>query len=224
MVDTVQIFYIFDRPVDRRTIRSAVSFCARTAEPNGDRTDVDALVAALVDERESLAFLYEDVHVHLRSDRDVEFLPDMPTLALRVDDVYFRYNELNEKDDILAHSGQLVEFVAGLYEHLVDEARRPHYVYGFGPADVEVLTDPNLDESISKDGVLDHRLEFVGWLQILPPAMLSDADEDAVLSTPAWRVERLSDGGLLVVTERTPTMIEANYHLHKIEAHLSEHL
>jgi len=100
------------------------------------------------------------------------------------------------------HTDTLVSLVAATYEALVDGGCPVSCVYGFGPTEVQMLLNGAVeipDEQLAGSGV-----EALFWLQILPPARVSAVGRDRLLSSPAWRVEELSDGGVLLVVYDTP--------------------
>lgn len=224
MTESVHVICFFDGTSPELPVQDVLSFCLDRATPLSGEQPVGArdIASRVLEDGQSVSFGYEDIAFNLRAgDRDGDLVPALPALSLRLDDIYFRPRQgVNTEEDVLAHSAQLADLVVGLYEHLAREGHPPKFVCGLGPGDVEVLGNPAFPEELTEVGVLADRYEFVSWLQILPPAMADTFDEDRLLSAPASRVERLTDGAVLLVVDTSPTMIESAYDPDAVAEHL----
>lgn len=165
--------------------------------------------------------MYEEIAFSLATRFESNAVPELPALVLHLDALYFRPRDgLNTIDDVRSHSDQLIELVRLLYERLVETDREPVYVLGLGPGDEEVLSNPDFEEQVTTDGLRGDQLEFVSWLQILPPRMVETYGVETLQSAPASRVDILSNGAVCLVVDTTPTMIESVYEPEAVEAYL----
>jgi len=100
------------------------------------------------------------------------------------------------------NTSALISLVTAIYETLVEQDYPVSYVYGFGPTEVQMLLDGAVDVPAAQ--LAGSSVEALFWLQILPPSRVSVLGEDRLLSAPAWRVEQVSDDGILLVVYDTP--------------------
>lgn len=58
------------------------------------------------------------------------------------------------------------------------------------------------------------------WLHVLPPALVDRAGRDQLLAAPAWRVEALSDGAVLLVVDDLPDVGDGTNNRESVLDHL----
>lgn len=222
MSNNVDMYVLFPSPVTDGTTADVIRFCRNRAHPDTDTSNPGAVAHELETDATRIGFTYEDIQFTLRVNPATDTVPDVPRILLRIDELYFRPREgLNTTADVIDHSSQLTELAVELYEYLVACGRTPAYVWGLGPGDVEVLTTPGSPEEITAASIRDGRVTFIAWSQILPPDVVANLGREALLRAPAFRTEQLSDGGVLLVVDTSPTMIESNYEPEAVASHLS---
>jgi hypothetical protein len=222
MTDQIDIHFVFDSPASPCLVAELFESCCESISPSSD-ADGDSSVTT----RDTLAaggkseFRFHDLVFLVRVNPADEVFPSLPHFQLGIPERYFRPRQgLNSTEDVLSHSSQLVELTAELYEQLVTRGQPPQYVCGLGPGDIEVLTNPVYEETITEEAVLDGQVEFVGWLQIYPPETVADVGVESFRTAPASQVEMMPNGGVLLVADTSPTMIESNYDPDAIAEHL----
>lgn len=52
---------------------------------------------------------------------------------------------------------------------------------------------------ITAESLANDRLRYLPWLAVFPPAMVESYGRETLLSAPAWKVEELDDGAILIV-------------------------
>lgn len=144
-----------------------------------------------------------------------ERLPELPGLTLSLDETYFRPGA--DEAETTAHVGDYVDCVRRCYEAAGDAGHTPVYVVGADPNQLGALLGDYGTVKTTLGGVFDGEVQQLYWLQVLSPDAVERLGRDQVLSTPAWRVESLNDGAVLIVAYPDPHF-PAN--VDEIETHL----
>ena len=225
MTDKIEVYYLFGEELRTETVRDVLAFCRGQGQDRENDRDVEDPSTTLETPGKWTEFEYRDLPISLTVEQNAALNPDLSAIELIVDELYFRpRQDFTSEEEVLENSERLVELVTNLYEHLAGRQQTPLRVHGFTPGVSEVLASPNYDESISSAGLRENNVEYVGWLQILPPAVFSGTDEDVVSSIPAWRVEQLVDDAVLIVTDSSPTWIGDEYDPGETEEYLERHI
>lgn len=155
-------------------------------------------------------FVYGSVHGTFVFHRNFEGLPEFPSLKL-----YFEQKEFQERhhsdDEIRDHVDDVVSLVIDLYEAANESGQQPKYVVGGNPTETEHIRTGHDRIRTTEDGVEAGRVEELYWLQIFTPEMVDFLGEDVIQSAPAWRIETLDDGAVLLVSYENPMFIGDDY-------------
>jgi len=85
---------------------------------------------------------------------------------------------------------------------LVYEATNPAYAYVTRQSDIEAM-DMYLKQPTSNDALSENRIIAPTWVMLFTPPMVEEYGREWLLDLPADRMDKLFDGGLLIVsTER----------------------
>lgn len=129
-------------------------------------------------------------------------VPDVPHVEVSIDELLFREAAESEAAPSLeTRLDDAVELVTELYLATDDRVR---VGYGVPAYHVEAILDglvglPATGESLTEDAI-----EYASWLTVFPPELVESYGRDTLLSAPAWRVEELPDGGVLLVAYERP--------------------
>lgn len=103
-----------------------------------------------------------------------------------------------------ARIDEVYDLLADLYEFFIGIGRSPLYVYGLTGEDERRIDDSGYSVSLDADAIEGDELPGIYWCQIIPPAIVDTVGEEQLLSAPGHRVERLSDGAVMLVLHRYP--------------------
>jgi hypothetical protein len=137
--------------------------------------------------------------------------PELPHIRLDVGDRRFARLDEDEETTVVEDT---IDLVAEIY--LATETR-PAFVYGMAKKMPGVLSD--LDDypvDASQRGQAVTEINFLTWLSIFPPPLVDTYGREELLSAPAWHVEELDDGSILLVEWADPTVIRDN----EVQQHL----
>lgn len=131
---------------------------------------------------------------------------DIPHITLSFDAVYFKEDEdENSPHFYKTNVNKTIELSKELYK-----STNPAFVGGEADNPDEYTPMPTkgeLDKGIIKD---------ILWFNIFPPKFVRKIGREKLLSAPAWKVEELDDGGiLLVLTEHPFYSFAFDVHEHK---------
>lgn len=127
---------------------------------------------------------------------------DAPTLSIRVSEQAFKSNSSEKNVDIY------IEIVQGLIGDISP-------LYGFGAFLVEEHLD--VERPPFKEDINNGDIDELFWLNYYSPELASELGPDHLLENPVWLVEKLSDGGVFLVTMPNPVGPGDDYDMH-IEA------
>lgn len=96
---------------------------------------------------------------------------------------------------------KLLDLIKTVYTSTVSP---PSYVYGLDPYHGEALGE-DVDLPASKDSIKDGTIDDVTWLMLFPPSFAEAIGRERLEEAPAWRVEELDDGAVLLVAVENPT-------------------
>jgi len=140
----------------------------------------------------------------LVNDKTPEGLPALPHLDVDLREQYYVPGRV-DPDAVETHVDDYADLVARLHERARGVGHEPLYALGADPNQLAALFgDGPGPVATTRDGVLDGRLEQLYWLQVLPPAMVEEVGRNALLDAPAWRVDELPSGAVLLVAYPNP--------------------
>lgn len=142
----------------------------------------------------------------------------LPQLTCTVGDHHFFPREGESDREAVDRIDTLYTFVREIYEACVERDATPLYVYGVSPVEFDRATDPDHPNGITGERLLSAELPGIWWCQVLPPRMARRYCPDDLQSIPAFRVERVSDGGVLLVVYHAVTVEGAREHSPKTVA------
>jgi hypothetical protein len=128
--------------------------------------------------------------------------PHLPHLRLDVGDRRFAHLDEEPEPTVVKDT---IDLVAEIY--LATE-ERPAFVYGMAkkmPGVVKELGSYPIPASQVGEDVSE--IQFVSWLSIFPPSLVDMYGRERLLSAPAWHVEELDDGSILLVGWKDPTEV-----------------
>lgn len=158
--------------------------------------------ATLLETDDEATFTFDSVDYHFTFDApDLDTFTDVPTIECQIYDGYFKSKTV-EADQAATNREQLVTIIRALYLHLINKNKLVTYVCGLGPAEVQTFLDT--DVSISEAQFRGEDIERLFWLQILSPTVVSRLGIKRLREAPAWHVEELTDGAVLLIVFRTP--------------------
>lgn len=205
MVEDSRAVFFFEPPFDREAKRDVSD--AWHGLKGFDPSDEFAGVAPDIEAGEPTSFggRWESVLPTVLVDQKVpEHLPDLPHLAVDLREQYFAPGRADE-EDVPEYVGDFADFVARCYQQARAVGHQPLYVLGADPNQLSALFGEKPEPvATSREGILEGDLEQLYWLQVFPPRMVERVRRDALLSAPAWRVEELSDGAVLLVAYANP--------------------
>jgi hypothetical protein len=128
--------------------------------------------------------------------------PNLPHLRLKIG--YRRFDQPDE-EEMVVRVDDAVDLIKKVY--LATE-ERPAFVYGMSknmPGVVKELGSYPIPASQAGEDVSE--IQFVSWLSIFPPSLVDMYGRERLLSAPAWHVEELDDGSILLVGWKDPTEV-----------------
>ncbi|WP_336358963.1 hypothetical protein [Haloarcula sp. CGMCC 1.6347] len=137
--------------------------------------------------------LEESEIAHETTRRSVDF-DDFPTIQFTVKDLQYLKGGADHPLDV-GSDEPLRELLDILKFCYTTTEERPIAVYSTTPDTPLDLRKP----PITAESVANSRFTYLPWLTILPPAMVEEYGRETVLSTPAWHVDELDDGSVLLV-------------------------
>ncbi len=117
-------------------------------------------------------------------------VPDVPSLRLRIGSAEFHAGE--------RPVGALLDLLRELY-YAVD----PQYCCGLDPGHVEGIRR-QAGLPVTEESLANTHVETASWLMLFPPEMVAAYGREFLLSAPAWRVEEVDDGAVLLVASSDP--------------------
>jgi hypothetical protein len=124
---------------------------------------------------------------------------DFPHFNVSVQDHHFFRLDGEDDRDAVERIDTLYTFLAAFYDDLVALGRTPLSVHGLEPIEYDKAVDPDHGNGITAERIRSGELPGIYWCQILPPRLVERIGADELLSVPAFRSERLSDGAVLLV-------------------------
>lgn len=118
--------------------------------------------------------------------------PEVESIAISTPELYLEPDE--EDSETAVH--RYLNFIIHLYEYL-----EPWYGYGLFLLDGVGLGDEQPDFAAIRTG----EIETLFWLNLFPPGLVDSIGRSKLEGAPAERVERLDDGGVLLLTNPYPS-------------------
>jgi hypothetical protein len=137
--------------------------------------------------------LHEDEFFHKSSEQDIN-LADSPTIQLSVSDIQYLKGGSEHPLDVEPDEPlrELLDIITFCYTATEE---RPVAAYSTTPDTPLDLRKP----PITAESVANGQLTYLPWLTIFPPKMVEEYGRETILSAPAWHVEALDDGSILLV-------------------------
>lgn len=159
----------------------------RTTEKTEDAIDSIAVAGT-----GKIGLWYKDLRLDLEINRESPYVPDVPYFSLMVWSVLESYSD---DDDALIRDriSQFLDIARPLAE-LAD----PTYAYGF----IENY-EPE-DVCPTERDVREGTIENVFWINVFSEPAVTQLGEERLLSTPAWKIEKLSTGAIFLVVNDSP--------------------
>lgn len=125
---------------------------------------------------------------------DSSFESGIPNITLSVEPVYFTEDE-DENDSFYYKKSvdKIIELSKELY--LI---AKPAFVAGEG-------SDPyELTPKLMKEYLKNSTIKNIFWFNIFPPKLVEKIGREKLLSAPAWLIEELADGGIMLILTQHP--------------------
>lgn len=211
--DTFRTYYLLDNPVEERFVRNLIRTCLDigcTTTQDG-RTDIckygsaDTGVLRTTEETEvavdSLAacgtgrieLWYKDIRFDLELNRESPYVPDVPYFSLMVWSRQFESYGDDADAEIQNRVGQFLDIARPLAE-----LAGPTYAYGF------IEKHEPEDVSPTERDIREGTIEDIFWINVFSEPAITKLGEEQLLSAPAWTVEKLSTGAILLVVNDSP--------------------
>lgn len=214
--DNVDVRFHFDRELSSEFIQQLLEYCFNIgctthdgenrdqcwyvgAATDYDYAEVETSVAidAIVEHRAGAITLWYGEWGFLfgiySSDDTGEWHPD--EFSISVDPVYFNPERDSEsRADVRSHVEELIELTT-----LLSEFTNPRIVVGSEASTEEALSGSTIPEGHSSD--IPASIE---WLTVFSPEAVRSIGKQRLLSVPAWTVESLTDGSVLLVLTDNP--------------------
>ena len=155
----------------------------------------------------TIAVWYDDIDLLLGFYRRSRIATGVPAITLSIDSYYF---SRKRREQYAQRIVTLAAFVA--------QASKSPLAYGYEDLQIEYEQDFPLDLPAEE---LPSQVDHLMWLTILGPKIVDRLGRARVLSTPAYRVEELENGGVLIVLTEHPTAADQSSDARiEAEAHL----
>lgn len=206
MVDTVEVYYLYeegfgvDAQVEVYEAASNLEGFEITQTP-GSPADVREKLAAGNDSLVSCK--YESLHLTFGLDPEPREFFGLPAASMHFESMEFEEDPYTPAE-VSEHVEDALELVARVYGASLDAGHRPVYVAGGDPTHVDHVRRQSGFLRTTREGVLAGEMEELYWLQILPPATVETVGREKLESAPAYRVEELPDGAVLLVAYGNP--------------------
>ncbi len=211
--DFLQVWYLFEDAFNEKFVKEILKNCFEigcTTKQNG-RTDIvkyhsgdlerapknietDSAINRLASDQEGgIEFWYKDIRFDLKLNWDVHRIPSTPHFGLKISSSQFRSHTEGDNSDITKRVIQFLEVARSLAE-----ISDPVYAYGavedFDSVDVE-LPEKTIESSYPRR---------LFWFNIFSKPMIDKIGKDRLFSAPAWKIETLSTGSVLLVVNDRP--------------------
>lgn len=199
MTERYNVNFVFEEGFDRSRTEETVQFLDSTAEIlHPEEGDVDTYVDRLDNDGRPILVEYRGTQFRFRIDNDHELL-DLPVAALSIGEQFVLPRDGESDGEAVERMDAFHAFLGELYGQFVDSGFDPLYVYGLDFAESEFARDPDHVNHVSRERILDREVPGIYWFQIFPPDVVERLGEDRTRTCPAFRLEELSDGAVLLV-------------------------
>lgn len=199
MIDSYNAQYVFQDTFDSGDLRAVVNYLSKRCEllrPSDGVTD--EYVAELDSKLGSVRLRYEGTVFDFRLGKEPELLEGLPLAIVSVPERWILTSEDDSESAAIDRMNAFYDFLGEIYEQFLDLGREPLYVFGTDFAEYEDVTDPEHSDFVSRDRILDREVPGVYWFQIYPPEHVEAIGRERLQSCPAYRLEELSDGAILL--------------------------
>lgn len=101
------------------------------------------------------------------------------------------------------------DVLLGLVEDLYESAgSAPLYVYVLNHGQA-AATEAGEMLPVTEETILEDRINDVSWAMLFPPRLVEAYGEEFLRDAPAWRMDTLEDGSLLMIAGPDPSDIDA---------------
>ncbi|ELZ28103.1 hypothetical protein C475_04840 [Halosimplex carlsbadense 2-9-1] len=201
MDEFLYAYYVLDEEPSAALASDMLEFVSGHAE-----TTIEAGTADEVDPAElldnSITFDLGGVEYHLSLDSAT--LPQfdgVPAMEIQVYGTHFQERYAGSPD-AREHTERLINLLRDTYLSLRDHGHEIRCVHAFGPSDVASLLDGRV--TVPDAQVSGNAFDAVYWLHILPPYLVEIVGADRLHEAPAWLVEKLADGSVMLVVDDRP--------------------
>jgi hypothetical protein len=109
----------------------------------------------------------------------------------------FEREEIQSRSpEYIERVNELVEMVKVSYEAL---STKPDVVYGLPRVNCRSMAEGDYPLPATAATLSEDRINYVPWLMIFPPGLVDTYGKEFLLDSPAWQVEELPDGSVLLV-------------------------
>lgn len=216
--DTFRTYYLSDTPLEGSLVRDLIRECldigctttqdgrtdvCKYVSPDTGVTGTTGKTAVAVDSLAAagegrIELWYEDLRLNFALNRGSPYVPDVPYFSLVVWSNQFESYGDDADAEIRERVRQFLDVARPLAE-LAD----PTYAYGF----VEKY-EPE-DVRPTENDIEAGNVEDVFWLNVLSAPTVTRFGGKRLLSAPAWKVEKLSNGSVFLVVNDSPWYCKA---------------
>lgn len=201
MDEFLYAYFVLDGGVSAVLVSDTFEFIGERAEivaPSATTEDVES--NRLLDAE--ITFDLHGVEYHLSFDSPaLPHFDDVPTIEVQVYGTHFQERYAGAPD-AREHTDRLIDLLRDTYLWLHDRGHEIRCVHAFGPSDVASLLDGGV--TVPETQVTGETFDAVYWLHVLPPHLVERVGADRLHETPAWLVEGLADGSVLLVVDNRP--------------------
>lgn len=160
----------------------------------------------------SFQLWYKDTDFMLQINLKGKIDPNIQHIAISFDPLFFREYDENSRLFSEFNVKNTIELSIELYKFT-----KALYIYGEG----ENSISDEYNIKLTKDELIGGAVKNLFWINILSPPFVKIIGREKLLSAPAWKIEGLADGGILLVLAPNPlNVIEVNKKKAEVEKHL----
>lgn len=211
--DTFRTYYLLDNPVEEEFVRNLIRTCLDigcTTTQDG-RTDIckyggtDTGTSRTTEKTEvavdslsssgtgRIELWYQDLRFDLELNRGSPYVPNVPYFSLMIWSRQFESYGDDADSEIRDRVGQFLDIARPLAE-----LAEPTYAYGF----IEKY-EPE-DVCPTERDIREGTIENIFWINVVSEPAITKLSEEQLLSAPAWTVEKLPTGAILLVVNDSP--------------------
>lgn len=211
--DTLRMYFLLNAALQDDFVRSLTQKCfdIGCTTTQDDRTDIckygsaDTGTLRTTEETEvavdslsssgtgRIELWYQDLRFDLELNRGSPYVPDVPYFSLMIWSRQFESYGDDADAKIRDRVGQFLDIARPLAE-----LAKPTYAYGF----IEKY-EPE-DVCPTERDIREGTIENIFWINVVSEPAITKLSEEQLLSAPAWTVEKLPTGAILLVVNDSP--------------------